>query len=102
MTSDEEKQIEGIEKTEPKENSNEGDNSTSPSIIERADAAAERLEKANKEYKILIARQEELVAKQALGGFSSGPREPEQPKQPEGLEYLKQVKKSIEERENLS
>ena len=39
-------------------------------MIDRAIEAAERLEIANRKQEELLMRQEELMAKQALGGFS--------------------------------
>lgn len=39
-------------------------------MIDRAIEAAERLEAANRKQEELLMRQEELMAKQALGGYS--------------------------------
>ena len=39
-----------------------------PSMVEDANAAAERLEKANAEHERLILKEEKLIAEKALGG----------------------------------
>jgi len=44
-------------------------------MADKAIEAAERLERANEETKKNLDRQEELMAKQALGGFSSAGKE---------------------------
>ena len=54
----------------------EGDKPETSSIVERADAVAERLEKANEERKAIIAREEEIMARKALGGKSEGATQP--------------------------
>jgi len=56
------------EKQEPAEDTGEGDKFKVTSLIERADLAAERLEKANQEMSRLLARQEEFEARRVLGG----------------------------------
>lgn len=48
------------------------------SLIDNAVAAAERLEKANAELKLLLQKQEELAAKQLLGGRSEAGVRPQQ------------------------
>jgi len=59
------------EKEEP-ENSvtteNDGDKPQEVGLIDKANSAAERLEKANKKQEELILRQEEITAKQMLSG----------------------------------
>ena len=42
-----------------------------PTLIDDADKAAERLEKANKEFSELLKRQEQLAAREKLGGRTS-------------------------------
>lgn len=54
------------------DNSGEGDKQKRPELIELADKAAERLEKANAERKELIERDEKIIAEQKLGGRSEG------------------------------
>jgi len=48
----------------------DGNQPSANSIVERADAAAERLARENERSEANIRRQEELMAKQALGGRS--------------------------------
>jgi len=47
-----------------------GNKSETTNLIDSADKAAERLENANKKTEELLNKQEALIAKQALGGFS--------------------------------
>lgn len=62
------------EKTEDKkpeesaDNTGEGDKPEADSKIERANAAAERMEKANAEKTKLLNREEDLIAQRRLGG----------------------------------
>ena len=60
---------------ETKDNSGEGDKPKAPDFVERAESAAERLEKANEESKVLLA-------KQALGGRADAGMMPEETKEP--------------------
>lgn len=76
----EEKKAERIIEKKAGEDSEAGDKSETNSLIERADAAAERLEKANAEKKALLDREEAIMAKQALGGRSEI-NKPEKPKE---------------------
>lgn len=64
-----------IEKTEADEDTKKGDKPEAATIVERAEQAAERMEKANEERKNILKREEENLAKQALGGKSRGPSE---------------------------
>jgi len=84
---DEEKKAERVIEKKAVDDIDDGDKPSASSIVERADAAAERLEKASAEYKALIRRQEELMAKQALGGISSGPGKKEPPKEETPAEF---------------
>ena len=58
--------------TDATDNKEEGDKSESTKLIEHANEAAERLEKANAKQEELLIKQEELMAKQALGGRTEG------------------------------
>jgi hypothetical protein len=64
---DEEKETE-----QSTDNSGDGNQSQELTDIERANVAAERLEKANKAQKELIDRQEALDVQRKLGGRSEG------------------------------
>ena len=71
----------------------EGDDSGA-TLAEKTDAASERMEKANAEKKALIEREEELYAKQKLGGKSSGGDEnPPPPKKDTDDEYANKFMK---------
>lgn len=64
-----------------------------PNIYDKALAAAERLEQANKKQEELLTRQESLMAKQLLSGRSiQSPTEPEKPKELTAKEYAQLVK----------
>lgn len=54
----------------PAENNEAGNTSEETGLIDKAHAAAERLERANKETDELVVRQEKLQARAALAGKS--------------------------------
>ena len=49
-------------------NSNDGNTSEAPTLIDQANAAAERMEAANREKQRLIMAEEQLEAKKAFSG----------------------------------
>ena len=51
----------------------------------------ERLEKANAEAKDILAKQNEMIAKNLLGGITDAGRQPVQPKEETPLEYSKRI-----------
>lgn len=59
----------------------------SPSLIEMVD----RLEKANKEAKEILARNEELIARNLLGGKTDAGVQHEKPKEETPQEYAKRI-----------
>ncbi len=67
----------------------DGDKRSANSIVELADAAAERLAKENERYEANIRRQEEIMAKQVLGGRSEA-RQPEKPKELTDREFVQE------------
>lgn len=78
------------EETEKSEGDNdERDKSKTPKIIIDANAAAERLEKANEERGRLLGREEQLVAKRYLGGVTEAGQTKPVEETPE--EYAKKV-----------
>jgi len=72
------------------EDSNVGSEPQATGLIDGANAAAERLEKANQKQEELITRQEELTAKQMLAGTADAGKEPEV-KEETAAEYAKRV-----------
>lgn len=74
---DETKAKKAIEKAGADGDSDEGGKQSAASIVERAEQAAERMEKAQEEYAKLVARNEEITAKQRLGGKSDAGVQPE-------------------------
>jgi len=68
-----------------------GDKPEGTSLIEGANASAERIEKANAEQKALLDRQEELMARQRLGGNSNAGKKEEEPVEDTPEEYVKKV-----------
>ena len=76
---DEEKPKEEKQEEEPKptEDSGDGDKPTTTPLIDIANAAAERMEKANVETAKLLQRQEELEQRRALGGRAEAGQEPQ-------------------------
>lgn len=67
----EEKKAERIIEKKAGEDTDAGNQPDASSIVERADAAAERLEKANEERRALLEREEKIMARKALGGDST-------------------------------
>lgn len=68
-----EKTEEVIEKPEesPPKDTDEGGESKTTALIDKANAAAERMEKANEKREALNKRKEEIEAKSVLGGKST-------------------------------
>lgn len=56
-------------------------------MLDEARATADRLEKANAEMRLNIARLEELKTREVLGGRSQAGTEPEKPKEVSAKEY---------------
>lgn len=56
-------------------------------LVDQANEAAERLEKANERHAELLRQQEELEAKMKLGGRSIIPEKREEPKEESPEEY---------------
>lgn len=77
-------------------NSGEGDKPKTVGLVEGANVAAERLETANKKQEELLDRQEELMAKQALGGRTEAGQQQEE-KEETPKEYNNRIDKEISE-----
>ena len=60
-------------------------------LIDQANEAAERLEKANERHAELLKQEENLEAKKVLGGRSIGAQQFEKPKEETPQEYAKRV-----------
>lgn len=61
---------------------------TSTSLIEKAEAAADRIEAANAKQEEIVSRQEYLQAQKILGGKSDAGSAPEKPKRLTDAEYF--------------
>ena len=59
--------------------------------VESLTAVADRLEKANKEAKEILARQEELIARNLLGGKTDAGLQPTKKEEETPAEYTKRV-----------
>jgi len=68
-----------------------GNKSEGVSIIEQANTAAERLERAYRQQEEILKRQEEMYAKQILSGRANAGTVPEQPKELTPQEYAAKV-----------
>ena len=79
------------EEESPTDNSGEGNQQQSPTLVEGANAAAERLEKATELYKAENDRREELMARDMLGGKTEAGQEPAPPKEESPKDYMKNV-----------
>jgi len=73
---------------EAAQNINDGKSS---GIIEEANKAAERLERANAEQRDLLAKQAEWMARQRLGGRTEGGQAPIPVKEETPQEYAKKI-----------
>ena len=88
----EEKKTERFNEKETSGDTGTGDKSSASSIVEQADLAAERLAKENERFEANIRRQEEIMAKQTLGGRSEISK-PEPVKQLTDNEFYKKFLK---------
>lgn len=68
-----------------------GNNDESPALITQAVSAAERLEKANADFKRENDRREQLATRDILGGKTSGPQQPEAKPEISPQDYVKWV-----------
>ncbi len=75
------------EENENKEAEEETKEPTASNLVDNATGAAERLEKAVEAQRVENDRQEELYAKQKLGGMSSAGQVAEKPKKMTDTEY---------------
>src|SRR3990167_3275916 len=87
---DEQKKAEGINEKRAAGDSHDGDDVSASSLVERADAAAERLAKENERLEANLRRQEELMAKKTLGGDTRLTM-PEKPKEETNREFKDKV-----------
>lgn len=76
-------------------NIDDGNKPQGLNAIDRANNAAERLEKANTETSRIIKEQEELLAEMKLGGISGSAKQVEKPKEIDPREYAKAALKGI-------
>ena len=64
------------------------------SLIEKAEEAATRIEKANVEMQELIQKQEKLITHEVLAGKSEAGKPAEEKKEESPVEYAERIKKS--------
>ena len=75
-------------------NSNEGDKPEEPALIAGANAAAERLEKANAEEKANLKKREEIMAEDRLGGkteVGGTPKQDERTQDQKDIDYSNSI-----------
>lgn len=72
---------------------NEGDESKTTELIDDANTAAKRLEKANEIKAGLLQREEAMEARKALGGRSEGGTIKEAPKKQTDTEYAEALER---------
>ena len=77
--------------TEEEETNKDKEQAEKLSPVEQATAAAERLEKANKEMKELLDKQEQLKAKEILAGNTNAGQTEEKKKEDSPEEYANKV-----------
>jgi hypothetical protein len=92
MTESEEtkKEEKGEEQKAPEGNSDEGSKYETTPVIERAREEREKLEAANEKREALLDREEQIMAKRALGGTTEAGQAPEK-KEESPEEYAKRV-----------
>ena len=73
------------------------EDNSSDSLFERTDKAAARIEAGNKKTEELLNRQEELYARQKLGGKASAGQEAKKPKEETPKEYRERIQKEMAE-----
>ena len=83
------------EEESPITNNDKGNKPKKAELIEQANSAAERLERANEKTEELVRRQEELAAREVLGGRSEAGNRPvkEEEKELTPQEYANLVRK---------
>lgn len=77
------------------ENSGEGNITSTPTLIERADSAAKRMEEANKKSEELLARHESILARNMLSGRAEAGTIQKSPEQTEKEMIDKQVAETM-------
>lgn len=81
---------------EDKKPDNEPEPDTAPAsidMIDQANEAAERLERANNRREELLQREEKLAIQKTLGGKAEAGIEPEKPKEETAEEYKNRIMK---------
>jgi len=90
MEEEDKKQEDEKKEGEPQQDTDKGSEPQTTELISRADAAAERLEAANKKQEELLKRQENLEARRAISGRSEmGGKEEKKEETPE--EYARKL-----------
>lgn len=77
------------EEIKPAEDTGERDKSEGTGLVDGANAAAQRLEKANEEKRKLLDREEKLLARRALSGTAEGAQQPPKKEEISDVEYAK-------------
>ena len=88
---DEEKTTKEEKTEDTTDDTDKGDKSETTTLVDDANAAAERLEKANERKAELLRQEEELAAKKALGGKSEAGQAPVEKKEETPAEYRDRV-----------
>ena len=93
---DEQKTTEKEKPEEPTGGSEEGNKPKASTLVDDANTAAERLEKANERKAELLRQEEELMAKKTLGGRAEAGQAPVK-KEETAIEYRDRIDKEISE-----
>lgn len=93
---DEQKKTEETTTENTEGDNDEGDKYEGVTLIDDANAAAERLEEANKKQEMLLKKQEAILARQALGGQTEAGQSPEK-KEETDKEYSDRIDQEIRE-----
>lgn len=89
MKMDEEEKEE--EEKQPEEDTGERDNPKSTELIDKANKAAERLERATEKKQEVLDKEEALMTRQALSGRASAGNQEEKPPEISNKEYAEKV-----------
>ena len=96
MDEEENKQVSEEEKQKGTVNTEgAGDKPKEPESIVKANLAAKRLEEATAKHKEQLDRQEDMIARQILGGTTEGGKEPVKPKEETDKEYRTRIDKEL-------
>ena len=95
MSEENNEETEGEGKDAPAATKDSGDKPKTPQSIVDANAAAERLEEATKKHKEQLDRQEDMIARNILGGVTQAGQEQTKEKEETPKEYAERISQGL-------